>query len=108
MSDRPWYRDFLQLEAPQRLSREEFVARYLPRYRQAYTARTGILTKVTPKGVRVVNTGSGYKSAVARRENRIDEAFNLYLSDYDANLAGGHWVSPEQAETIRKSFTTKS
>lgn len=108
MSDRPWYRDFLQLEAPPRLSRGEFVARYLPKYRQAYTPRTGILTKVTPKGARVVNTGSGYKSAIARRERRIDEAFNLYLSDYEHNLAAGHWVSPEQAVTIRQSFTSKS
>lgn len=101
---RPWLKDFLALEAPARLTREEFVARYLPKYSKPYVPRSGILMRGNGKGCRVVNTGSGAKSAIARRENRISEAFEAYLSDYASHEQSGQWVSHERAEQIRASF----
>ena len=84
---RPWFSDFLALAKPTKLSRAEFVAKYLPKYAHGYTARTGILMR----GNRVVDTGSGWKGVVTKREKRIDEAFSAYLADYAACEASGHW-----------------
>ena len=85
---RPWFSDFLALAKPAKLTRAEFVAKYLPKYAHGYTARTGILMR----GNRVVDTGSGWKGVVTKREKRIDEAFAAYLSDYAACESSAHWL----------------
>ena len=52
----------------------------------------------------VVNTGSGAKSAISRREGRIDEAFTAYLSDYQSAEQTGGWVTADKAAEICRSF----
>lgn len=105
MNASPWFRDFLQLEAPPRLSREEFVAKYLPQYSKPYVPQSGILMRGNGRNCRVVNTGSGAASAISRRENRITEAFNRYLAAYDDAERSGQWVTAERAAELRSSFS---
>lgn len=89
LRSRPWFGDWYAPAKPDRLTRPEFVARYLPQYVSEYEPRRGLYLR--PSG-RPVNSGSGARGVVTKRNARIDEAFEAYLADYAACESAGHWL----------------
>lgn len=72
-----WRDVCLPLEKPALLTREEFIAKYLPQYVEPYRPPTGIRLA----GSRViVSTPASIKAQVSKRNNRIDLAYSEYVA----------------------------
>ncbi len=70
---------------PQKLTREAFVEKYLPKYQTPYTPPIGIRAYVNKNGKYCVpkTTSGSMQSQVTKRNNRIDESYSLYCSHWD-------------------------
>ena len=77
------------------LSREEFVARFFPRYREPYRPPSGIrMVRGASGALRVqMSTDASRKGQETKRRNRIDAAYADYCAHYAAraemNAAAG-------------------
>lgn len=82
----PWFRDFFSIPNPPKLSRAEFVAKYMPKYASDYKPPVGIRAYVNKSGRYCVpqTTNGSIQSQLTKRQNRIDEAYQLYCSHWDA------------------------
>lgn len=82
-----WFLDFLRADpvnpAPA-LSREDFIARFMPKYARPYEAPRGI--RLNARGRCIQSTRGSHQAQVTKRENRISEAYARYLSDYAATF----------------------
>lgn len=64
------------------MTREEFVAKYLPKYSRPYVAPMGI--RLDKQGRPVRSTPGSYQAQVTKRENTIAEVYAAYCSDHSA------------------------
>lgn len=80
-----YIRDLMALPKPPLLTREQFVARYMPQYVKAYTPNYRIRTYVKDGRVRIPRvTQGGVKAQVTKRNNRIDSAYADYVTLWNA------------------------
>lgn len=77
-----WLSDFYSIPIPLLLSREDFIAKYMPQYVRDYTAPTGI--RLNKLGYPMRSTSGSFKAQVSKREGKIAEAFQAYCQDHAA------------------------
>lgn len=83
---RPWLKTFYAYPIPPKLSREEFVRQYLPKYVHEYRSPTGVrmVRGASGKLHAQKSTKASWQAQVSKRERRINEAFAAYCSDHGA------------------------
>lgn len=77
-----WTRDLVIEINPTRLTREQFVAKYLPQYVREYSPPTGL--RLNARGRVMMSSRGSVRAQVTKREHRIDEAYNDYLKMFEA------------------------
>ena len=96
---RNWIRSFLAYPIPALLTREQFVAQYMPQYAKDYSPPSGIRMVVGASGVPHVQMSSrgSIQAQVTKRDNRIDENYAAYCSDHAAQTR----LTPSATDSCR-------
>jgi hypothetical protein len=81
---RPWLSTFYAHPIPELMSREAFVARFMPQYVRDYQPPMGI--RLNDKGRPMMSTKGSVQSQITKRNNRIDEAYSAYCQDHAATV----------------------
>lgn len=109
MRDQPWYRDWVLADPakpPARLSRDEFVAEYFPRYVEPYRAPTGI--RLRPNGRMMTSSPGSVRAQQTKRHNRVETAYAAYVEGYGSCFASAQSelevATPEQPTAARAAI----
>lgn len=80
--NRPWIADLVRTLNAVKLSRDEFVAKYFPKYVKPWKPNYRIQVKPNGRCVRMPIPGD-YKSQETKRTNKINEAYESYLASFE-------------------------